>query len=112
MCRILEELVEETRKVVEEAERKAAAVDKGDNTPPIKELAELVEAAGYKVISIWAEQKEVDWAEIRFTGVIDLKIAPATFFPKEKFPRFAKIPPCLIDPASKCREAAVPQKDP
>jgi hypothetical protein len=80
-------------------------IKKGDNTPPTKELVELIEAAGYKVLSIIVGYEEFGWGKIRCTGVIDLKIAPATFLPdNEGFPCFKKIPPCLPALVSKCRE--------
>jgi hypothetical protein len=80
-------------------------IETGDNRPPLKELQGFIEAAGYYVMSINAEHDEFGWGKLRFTGVIDLKIAPAKFFPRDEgFPCFTKPPPCLSALAVKCHE--------
>jgi len=55
-------------------------MERDTNRPPLKELQGLIEAAGYEVISIGSQVKEVEWGLFRHTGVIDLQIAPASFF--------------------------------
>jgi hypothetical protein len=78
-----------------------------ENIPPFKELMALIAAAGYQIISIGGKQVEVGLDGIRFTGTIDLQIAPAKLFVEsDALPTFPQIPAGLLDCVRQHRECA------
>jgi hypothetical protein len=68
-----------------------------EKTPPFRELQEIIEIAGYRVISIGAEHNG------RFTGAINLTIAPVEYVERTDFVNFPQIPQGFLE---KCREYA------
>jgi hypothetical protein len=66
---------------------------------PFKELREIIQLAGYKVVSIAAERSN----GICFTGVVNVQIAPAEWLEQTDFVRFPQISPDFL---ANCREYA------
>jgi hypothetical protein len=57
-----------------------------EKTPPFQDLQKIIELAGYKVIAIGAEH-----TGLRFTGVINLQIAPASILIQSDFVSFPQV---------------------
>lgn len=69
-----------------------------EGKPPFDELRRLIEATGYEVISIGAEN-----SKITFSGAINIQIAPKKWLKQSGFMDFPQIPQDLV---SKFRECA------
>jgi hypothetical protein len=79
-------------------------METGNGRPPFKDLQEIIGLTGYEVISIEAEH-----TGRRFTGTINIQIAPTKWIEQTDYISFPQIPQDFV---VKCREYAKPCQSP
>ena len=77
---------------------------KSCGTPPFGELQKVIESAGYRVISIGAEH-----SGMRFSGAINLQIAPASWAEKTDYINFPQVSRDFLAKNHECAAQCRPQ---
>jgi len=74
------------------------------NTPPFDELRNIINEVGYEVISMGA-----DHSGLKYSGAINMQIAPKEWLAQTDFINFPQIPQDLVSKFRECAVQSCPQ---